>query len=413
MTTTKKPRAPEIALASTSNTINKTTDELTLKEARFLLDVRNYTAEKGILLASSAEINALMQASSSISQADLEWKKSPSYPSPYLAELNEITIIPGCRILLTATGEALSDEIDLGFRMLGLQPKLWDMNLTEGPYLHFNPSHIAHSQISAGIHLTGEHEANYFHWIVEILPRLFLSEKLLIDKRIPILVTEGLHDNLYSLLESICAPERPILKLKKDSYYQVTRLIYPSDLTRIFDTYDRAPSKDTTYLPVDLLREMVVKIKQSQSTTNDSHSKQIYIKRVSNYRRLLNEMEIETLLKEKGFDIVDPGNLKIEEQIDLFSQAKCIVGPSGAGMVNMLWCKPGTHITILHSNHPFKKYPYWDALARASGVNIDYLAGPRAHNVTDMFEAHDDFTIIPETLVMALKRNFCVCKFSE
>jgi len=50
-----------------------------------------------------------------------------------IAELKDIFAIPGCRILLNAKGEALSDEIDLGFRLLKLRPKLWDMEITEGP----------------------------------------------------------------------------------------------------------------------------------------------------------------------------------------------------------------------------------------------------------------------------------------
>lgn len=116
----------------------------------------------------------------------------------------------------------------------------------------------------------------------------------------------------------------------------------------------------------------------------------------------MNEPEIERLVTQKGFEVVDPGQLTIKEQIGIFSQCEAVVGPSGAAMANMLWCRPGTRIIILHSDHPFKKYPYWDALARACEAQITYLAGPRAHNVTGIFEAHDDFNINPEELLSAL-----------
>lgn len=391
--------------SATAITIGKDdTTESDPKEIRPLRDIRDYAIANGIFLASSQDIDTLIQSFAPVSQADLDWKNAPSYPSPYITELKEITVIPGCKTLLTTKGEALSDEIYHGYRTLGLRPKMWDMDLTEGPFLHFKPSPSEHSQIPSGIHLTGEHEENYFHWIVEVLPRLFLFELLVQDKHTPILVTDGLHDNMYTLLDSICAPERSILKLQKNRYYEVKRLIYPSDLTRIFDTYDRAPGKDTTYIPVNLLREMAIKIKKSYSSPAVNPLQHIYIRRVASYRRLLNEMDIERLLVEKGFHIVEPGKLTIKEQIDLFSQADSIIGPSGAAMVNMLWGKPGSCITILHSDHPFKKYPYWDALARASGVKISYLAGPRAYNITDMFEAHDDYTISPEALNVALEK---------
>lgn len=373
------------------------------KEAWSLHQIRDYVSTNGNLIASNQEIDALTQSFGPVSKVDSDWKDSPSYPSPYIAELRDITVIPGCKILLAATGTALSDETYHGYRLFGLRPKRWDMDLTEGPFLHFKPFPLEEQQISSGIHLTGEHEANYFHWIVEILPRLFLFELLDRDKNIPLLVTEGLHENLYILLNNICAPQRSILKLRKDRQYDVARLIYPSEVSRIYDTYDRAPGVDTLFIPVNLIREMAVKIKKSLgSVALNSHSS-IYIKRAASYRRLLNEMDIERMLEAKGFRIVEPGKLTIREQIDLFSQADRIIGPSGAAMVNMLWCKPGACITILHSDHPFKKYPYWDALARASEVSISYLAGPRAYNVTDMFEAHDDYTISLDSLAVALQ----------
>ena len=148
---------------------------------------------------------------------------------------------------------------------------------------------------------------------------------------------------------------------------------------------------------------MAAGIKSALNVTTSSLGKCLYIKRNSGYRRLLNEPEIESLLTGKDCDIVDPGELSIEEQIRIFSHAETIVGPSGAAMANMLWCRPGTRVIILHSDHPFKKYPYWDALARACEAQVTYLSGPRAHSITGMFEAHDDFSIDPEELLRTLE----------
>jgi hypothetical protein len=367
-----------------------------------LSDVREYAATRGTILKSGGDIQALMETFGPVLQDDLDWKISPCYPAPYIAKLKNVWALPGSKILLSPNGRALSDEIEFGFRKFGLRPKLWNLEITEGPCLNFEAVPHDPIKISAGIHLTGEHEANYFHWIVEVLPRLFLCEKMLTDKQMPILVSDGLHENLYALLNIIRSPERPVLTLKADCYYSVASLIYPSDLTRILDTYDRAPGNDTTYLPVALLRAMKTEIKNAIKTSTSLFGKRIYIKRNSSYRKLLNAPEIEKLLSDHGFDTVDPGVLSIEEQVGIFAHCELIVGPSGAAMVNMLWCNPETRIVILHSDHPFKKYPYWNALARACELRITYLAGPRAHNITDMFEAHDDFNINPEELRQVL-----------
>ncbi|MDP1651250.1 MAG: glycosyltransferase family 61 protein [Rhodocyclaceae bacterium] len=367
-----------------------------------LCDVREYAETRGTILKSGGDIHTLMETFGPVLQDDLDWKSSLCYPAPYIAELNGVWVLPGSKILLSPDGRALSDEIEFAFRMFGLRPKLWNMDITEGPCLNIESAPHEPTIIPAGIHLTCEHEANYFHWIVEVLPRLFLCEKMLTDKQVPILVSEGLHENLYALLNIIRSSERPVLVLKKDYYYSVASLIYPSDLTRILDTYDRAPGNDTTYLPVALLRAMKTEIKNTINARTSHFGNRIYIKRNSSYRRLLNEPEIEELLSEHGFDTVDTGELTIEEQIGIFAHCELIVGPSGAALTNMLWCCPETRVVILHSDHPFKKYPYWNALARACELRITYLAGPRAHNITDMFEAHDDFSINPEELRQVL-----------
>ena len=363
-----------------------------------LSDVRKYAATRGTILKSGGDIQALMETFGPVLQDDLDWKTSPCYPAPYIAKLKRVWILPGSKILLSPDGRALSDEVEFGFRVFGFRPKLWNLEVTEGPFLNFESPPHDPIMIPAGIHLTGEHEANYFHWIVEVLPRLFLCEKMLTDKQVPILVSDGLHENLYALLNIIRSPERPVLTMKTDRYYSVASLIYPSDLTRILDTYDRAPGNDTTYLPVALLRAMKTEIKSVINVRLSRFGKRIYVKRNSSYRKLLNEPEIEELLSGLGFVTVDTGELSIEEQLGVFADCELIVGPSGAAMANMLWCRPETRIVILHSDHPFKKYPYWDALARACELRIAYLAGPRAHTITDMFQAHDDFTINPGEL---------------
>ena len=392
---------PEKPISLVTDQIAEDQNVIEERETRLLYELRKHAESLDAIIINSSEIHEVIQGLGSISKIDLDWNSSPCYPSPYIAVFKRITVIPGAKLLLNEEGTALSDEICLGFRQFGLRPKLWDMDVLSGPSLRFKLPPLSR-KISSGIHITGEHEANYFHWIVEVLPRLYLCEKFLPDKRIPILISEGLNDNLYVLLDIIRAPERSVLKLQQDHTYFVEQLIYPSDLSRILDVYDRPPGMDTTYLPVNLLKEMAATIKRAFNPTTD-HPKRLFIRRTSTYRRLLNEAEIETILTKVGFFPIDPGRMTIEEQVCIFAQAEFIIGPSGASMANMLWCGPKVNIIILHSDHPFKKYPYWDALARVSGSQVYYLAGPRAHNVSGTFEAHDDYSINPGTLVSLLK----------
>jgi capsular polysaccharide biosynthesis protein len=366
-----------------------------------LTDVHSYAVQNGRLIAAEIQIDAAISVTNASSMQEHDWKSSRSYPRPYVAQLEDIVVLPGSSVLLCSAGQALSDEIALSFREFSLPPKLVNMEISKGPCLRMDAD-TEMGSLPNGIHLFKEHEANYFHWTVETLPRLFMCEKLMLDDHLPVLVSQGLHENLYALLDLVRHPGRPVLKLRKSSRYRVQSLIYPSDLSRILDVYDRPPDTDTTYIPVDLLREMAISIKQTGMPQATRGKKRLFLRRGSTYRKLLNEAEIEQILAKRDFLTVDLNGMSVKEQISLFSQAEIVVGPSGAGMTNILWCEPSTRVLILHSDHPSKKYPYWDALGRVSGARIHYLAGPRAFNVTDRYEVHDDYRIDPGRLTDCL-----------
>lgn len=61
-------------------------------------------------------------------------------------------------------------------------------------------------------------------------------------------------------------------------------------------------------------------------------------------RNIVNETELIPLLQARGFEVVDCGILSFDEQVRLFSEAACIVGPHGAAFTNMLWSPPGLQV---------------------------------------------------------------------
>lgn len=396
--------------AITESSGSRTTDEPVIaktaeSKTNFpLMDIWSIAVQKGWITVEKGAIGHYLQSVGGMSTLDSEWKCSVSNPHPYIAKLENVTLIPGSKLLIDEQANALSDEIDAGFRTFSLRPKRWDMELSDGPLLSFTPPPLADEIISFGIHLTGEHEENYFHWVTEILPRIYLYLKLTRENEIQLLVSDGLNGNLYEMLRIICGDKRIIKRLNPGLSYRVLRLVYPSDVSRIFDVYDRAPSHETTYLPVGLLKQMILTMKTSINPFSGKGSTRIYVKRVSTYRTLLNEEEIEKFLVERGFCPIDPGQLSIKAQVEFFAQADFVIGPSGAAMTNIVWCNDQARVLVLHSDHPFKKYPYWDALARVSGAQISYLSGPRANNVKGVFEAHDDYCIQIDSIKQEMKK---------
>ncbi len=75
------------------------------------------------------------------------------------------------------------------------------------------------------------------------------------------------------------------------------------------------------------------------------NSKKIYVTREdSSYRKIINESDVITLLRQNGYKVINPQLYEIEEQIEIFSDAEKIISPYGSNLANIIFCKPGTEV---------------------------------------------------------------------
>ena len=101
--------------------------------------------------------------------------------------------------------------------------------------------------------------------------------------------------------------------------------------------------------------------------------KMFYISRRNGCRPALNEDEILAALKPWGITVVEPEQLPLSEQIELFSEAGLIMGAQGAGMQNALWAPRGCMILELISPRYFSGV-FW-TLAESIGQPYGFVAG--------------------------------------
>jgi capsular polysaccharide biosynthesis protein len=57
-----------------------------------------------------------------------------------------------------------------------------------------------------------------------------------------------------------------------------------------------------------------------------------------------NEDELIAALEARGFAAVYPSYLSIPQQVHLFRDAECLVGPHGSGMINVAYMAEGRHV---------------------------------------------------------------------
>lgn len=176
-------------------------------------------------------------------------------------------------------------------------------------------------------------EENYWHFLIDFIPRL-ICLKYLSSKEIKIVISNKLPLKFLNFIEEICF----LLNIKKIIYFSVDQ----KNLLCYFDrlTFTSRPTIEFT----SLFFQKLIKTKKQRK-------KNIYVKRGNTIRRkVLNEDLLIEFLKEFNYEVVDCFELDIQEQINTFSMAKNIIIPSGAAMANLLFVPNNINVLEIRSN---------------------------------------------------------------
>ena len=318
-------------------------------------------------------------------------------PSPYVAEFNHVGIVGGGRFIVTNDGHLLHDELwHDPDGQYGVKPhfaqRLWKRNIR----VQFTKKNI--DEIKSGILLCCEHDTNYFHWLIETLPRVLLSERADIPPSVPFLIPNGLHPNLLSALRILNRKKREIIPIHKGHFYRLAKLYYPSDLTRIFDRYQGKISLEDCVIP-EMWTKAVAEILFRETCKSDrkkGRKRKLYLsRRGANYRNLINEDEIAEMLFDEGFEIVDLANASLAMQVKLLRSADTVVSPTGAACTNQIFCEPGTRFFIMSSNHPSTNLYIFSQLGTNTGLDLEFLLGQCAQLSHHGIAVHDDYYVDP------------------
>ena len=103
----------------------------------------------------------------------------------------------------------------------------------------------------------------------------------------------------------------------------------------------------------------------------------------------------------RGFERVTLGSMPLARQVALFLNAEAVIGPHGAGLTHIAWCKPGTKVA------EFLPIPSASRKARNASADFWFIAWQRQLDYRGHFggpvETHwDGFCIPLISLVRAL-----------
>ena len=139
---------------------------------------------------------------------------------------------------------------------------------------------------------------------------------------------------------------------------------------------------------------------------NPPSGKKVYVSRRSlnnegwSTRIMTNESELIAKLESMGFDIVEPELICVRDQIKAFSSASIIVGPSGSGLFNTMFCHPGTKVIDIQSE-PQWIYSY---TGMYSSLQLNYGIFVGKADPADTKPVHRRWTVNVDALIARIKR---------
>lgn len=196
----------------------------------------------------------------------------------------------------------------------------------------------------------------YFHWLLDCLPRLILSEDSGLN--LPLILPSFLKDKDY-VSESLSLLGKTNYQfLKKNKWYFIKSLSFPVHLATTGNYND------------DIIKKL-----RNRITPGDRQipGLKIYISRSKAFIRLIaNEAEIIPVLSKMGFEIIFCEDMSFAEQVQLLSKAKYLVSNHGAGLSNMLFMAPQSSVLELRKINDDHNNCYF-SLASALDLKYYYL----------------------------------------
>lgn len=198
----------------------------------------------------------------------------------------------------------------------------------------------------------------YFHWITDALARLYaLGDKV---KGATILLP--MQYERFEYTGPSLAPFRigAIKYLDKDHVLLCRRLIVPTHT---------APSGNYNASLIRGMRDLFINHFGGRDLIPSGE--RVYIsRRKAKVRRIVNEAEVEAVLKQYGFRTVCFEDFTFTEQVAIASNARYIVSNHGAGLTNMLFMPAGGSVLELRKAGDGHNNCYF---ALASSADLQYL----------------------------------------
>lgn len=236
----------------------------------------------------------------------------------FLTRFHDATVLPETNIVIDRCNQIQSDS----FRALGHLLKEGFKNQKNGCFSGemADGEKISQQSILLGIHTN----QNYFHWLLEAMPRLLLARQQGAIFPDTLIVVPTMTDWMRDIFKFYGFDDYHILE-NAGKLYRFSDLIVPA----------RGLENIRTFTHHSLLPSLI-----ARPEDNGPRHKLFVSRAKSASRRMTNEEEIFAIAKRIGYHVIFPEEHTFKEQIAIFSAASHVAGCLGAGLTNMIFCRP-------------------------------------------------------------------------
>jgi len=198
---------------------------------------------------------------------------------------------------------------------------------------------------------------NYYHWLIDYLPRLLIAEQFPQYDDCRVLVNSELTNFQTESLELLGIGCERLVSASLNDMVAARTCVVSALLASNTFCHPMVPRMLRSAFPISkppTIRRRIY-LRRQEATT----------------RRLLNEDSFLNLLEKFNFESHDPGMMGFQDQIDLMSEAEAIVAVHGAGMANIVFAPRGT--AVLEISSPARRVTSMRNLALLLGHSHEFV----------------------------------------
>lgn len=197
---------------------------------------------------------------------------------------------------------------------------------------------------------------NYWHWMAQSLPAILQCIDMLKEAGsgdYGLLLPHRRH-YVVETLQMLGLDQVPLVEVPADGILDIKRVAYCEMLCTAAFTPNKYRGK---------VRSSILAGKM------DIGPKKVYLSRSDTaLRPVRNEAELQAYLQEQGFTIVNAGKYSVAEQASIVNGADVVVGPHGANLTNLLFCREEANALELAQNSHLNTGP--GSLMKVAGAAL-------------------------------------------